>query len=94
MTVYVGAYARAGQLLSFLIVVIVGVFAFFMKKYGYSRPALALGFVLGEQAEIYMLRSIDLHGPFFFMTPGCLVLLAIIIALPFYPYWKGIFSKI
>ena len=50
-----------------------------MKKFGYNRPALLLGFILGGYFEIYFWLSYQTGGPFFFLPPGSLVILSVIV---------------
>ncbi len=86
--IFAGAYISANSMLNVIVAIIFGLLGFIMKRLGYFRPPLLLGFVLGELMEFYLLRSVKLFGPLFFMTPICLVQIAIIIGLFGYPYVK------
>lgn len=81
----VGAFVTAANMTNVMVAVVFGVLGLFMKKYDYPRAALLLGFVLGNQFEMYALLSIKIYGPLFFLTPISLTLIAIIVLLLFYP---------
>jgi TctA family transporter len=86
--IFTGAYVRGESLWNFPVLLIFGLLGLFMKRLDYSRPAFALGFVLGSLAELYMMHAISLHGRLFFLTPPCLVIIAIIIFLPLLPHLR------
>lgn len=67
--VYVGAYASGRVLLNVVAAVFFGVVGIFMDKFGYSRPALVLGLVLGTLLEEYYFHALQTAGPFFFLRP-------------------------
>jgi putative tricarboxylic transport membrane protein len=92
VVILAGVYAVALSHMSFITVLAFGVLGLVMKKYGYSRPALLLGFVLGGLFENYTLLSIKIYGPLFFLRPIPLVLLIIIVLLLFYPYFRRLIS--
>ena len=77
----VGVYVATQSPLNFIVVVSCGFFGLLMKRYGYSRPALLLGFVLGGLFEKYTLLSIKMYGPLFFLKPLALVLVVITILI-------------
>lgn len=63
---------------------LIALFAFgtlgtFMKRYGWSRPALLIGFFLSERIETSLYQSIQVYGFSFFERPIVLVLLALTI---------------
>jgi len=78
--VVAGALAAKEGVLSLLVIAIFGILGFLMKRFGYSRAGLILGFVLGEPFEYYFFHSIMLHGSFFFFRPISLILIGICIA--------------
>lgn len=75
--VFVGAYTIRGSLFNLGVASFFGIIGYFMKRFGYSRPALLLGFVLGSLFEQYLFHSIAMHGTLFFLTPISLVLIII-----------------
>ena len=54
---------------------IFGVIGIFMKRFGWSRPAFLIGFVLATQAESYLNMSIQFYGWEMFLRPGVLIIL-------------------
>ena len=84
----IGVYVATMSPLNFVMVIVFGLFGLVMRRYGYSRPALILGFVLGGLLENYSLLSIKIYGPFFLFRPIPLTLLVIMILLLLYPQLK------
>jgi TctA family transporter len=77
--VVLGAYASEGHFEDVLFVFIFGALGVVMKHYGYSRPALLLGFVLAPLLENYLVISLSTYGPMFFMRPISLVIVILIL---------------
>jgi len=88
--VLTGAYVRDESLWNFAVLILFGILGFLMKRFDYSRPALALGFVLGTLAELYLIHAVYLHGPFFFLRPASLSIVLIIVLLPLVPYLRRV----
>ncbi len=57
-----------------------GILGWFMKQYGFVRPPLLVGFVLGPLAERYLSRSVQRYGAAWFSRPGVIVIGLITIA--------------
>jgi TctA family transporter len=70
---------------NFITMLAFGVLGLLMRRYGYSRPALLLGFVLGSLFENYSLLSFKIYGPLFFTRPIPIAMIAVIIILLIYP---------
>jgi len=81
-----GIYAATLSPFNFAVALAFGLLGLAMKRYGYSRPALILGFALGALFENYTLLSIKLYGPFFLFRPIPLAILAITLLVLAYPY--------
>jgi len=90
----IGVYVATLSPLDFATVLIFGIVGLVMKIYGYSRPALLLGFVLGGLFENYSLLSIKIYGPLFFARPIPLTLLVIMLVLLNYRHLKRAFSAL
>lgn len=67
--VFVGAYVSTGNILNVAEAIFFGVVGIFMDKFGYSRPAVVLGVVLGGLLEEYFVHAYQTAGPFFFTRP-------------------------
>src|SRR3546814_14362720 len=50
-------------------VVLLGIVAFYMRRYGYSRPALVVGFVLADGIETNLYQTLNFYGPDVFPRP-------------------------
>jgi TctA family transporter len=77
--VVIGTYSAQNNPYDVLWVFIFGVLGIAMERLYYSRAALLLGFVLGELIERYFLVSLKAHGPFFFMRPIALAIVALVL---------------
>jgi len=86
-----GAYLATNSILCFAVILVFLVVGYFMKKYGYPRPALILGFVLGGLFENYTLLSIKIYGISLFARPLVIALLVLVVLVLAYP---GIHRKI
>ena len=81
--VTLGAYAVANDMRDVLSTFIIGGLGYAMAKFGYSRPALFLGYILGTMAERYLHISLEAFGWRFIFQPVAFVLLIIIILTVF-----------
>ena len=79
--VAIGAIGGRGQILDLFMVIIIGVFGYLMRTFGYSRPALLVGFMLGKEAERNLQLSLQSIGPYFYLRPICIVLVVLILFL-------------
>lgn len=83
-----GAYGTHNSLGDILVVLIFGIFGYFLKKYGFPLAPLIMGLVLGEMAEINLNMSWDLYGIFFLTRPLTVVLTLCVILTVAYPMIK------
>jgi len=81
VVVMAGVYVATLSPWNYAVIIGFGLLGLIMKNHGYSRPAFVLGFILGELFENYLLLSLKLHGPLFFITPISLTLLALTIVM-------------
>ncbi len=58
---------------------IIGLLAYFMKQYHWSRPAFLIGFVLAEQTETYLYQAIQFYEWSFLTRPGVWVIFVLIL---------------
>ncbi len=94
--VFLGTFVAKGLLPDLFVVVIFGGLGLLMDRLGYNKPAFILGFVLGALFEKYLFISLMAWGDLFFLRPGSLGLLIVIVAfLAFDPIknWFGRRSK-
>ncbi|MFC2068460.1 tripartite tricarboxylate transporter permease [Chloroflexota bacterium] len=88
IAVLIGIYVATVSPMVFIVALAFGILGLFMKRYGYSRPALILGFVLGGLFENYLLLSFKIYGPWFFARPIPLTMMVIMILMLNYPNVK------
>jgi TctA family transporter len=79
--VFVGTYAARGEFQDLVALLVLAVLGLGMKRYGYSRPALFLGFVLGYYFELYFFMALGVQGPLFFLRPISLTVLLLTLLL-------------
>ncbi len=63
---------------------VLGVFAVYMKRFGWSRPAFLIGFVLSMRLDASVYQSIQVYGASFLQRGGVLLILALIVASVFF----------
>jgi TctA family transporter len=92
--IFIAAYVGAETMLDLVTVIVMGFIGLFMNRFGYSRPAFALGFVMGELFEYYFFRSVLTAGRLFFLRPVCLIMVAILVGLFGYRPLKPVFLRL
>ena len=75
MFVLIGAFSVTRDPADLLTLFIFGVLGYLMKRFGYPRPALILGLVLGELMERYLYRSMMAYGFNWLLRPAVIILL-------------------
>jgi TctA family transporter len=60
--ILLGAFSVNRDPLDLVVVVAFGILGYFMKRFGYPRPAMILGLVLGDLMEKYLYRSMMSYG--------------------------------
>jgi TctA family transporter len=73
--VLMGAFSVTRDPADLLAVVGFGILGYFMRRFGYPRPAMILGLVLGGLMERYLYRSMASYGFSWLMRPAVVVLL-------------------
>jgi putative tricarboxylic transport membrane protein len=73
--ILMGSFSVNRDPLDLVVVVAFGLLGYFMRRYGYPRPAMILGLVLGELMEKYLYRSMASYGFSWLTRPGVIVLL-------------------
>jgi putative tricarboxylic transport membrane protein len=85
MIIFFAAYQATrnwGDLSSLLALGVLGVY---MRRFGWPRPPLLIGFVLAPGAETYLYQAIQFYGWAWIMRPGVLIIALIIVA----SVWAG-----
>jgi TctA family transporter len=76
----VAGYQASNHWGDFITMLVIGIFAWFMKQYGWPRPPLLVGYVLGTLAERYLSISVIRYGAGWLLDVGVLLILAFTIA--------------
>lgn len=86
--VFIGSFTANNSLNDLIVTLIFGVLGYFMVLYGWPRPPLILGLILGKIAENYLWISTAAYGGRWLLFPSVLVLIVITIAIVAYPTVK------
>ncbi len=73
-----------------LALLVMGALGIYMRRFGWPRPALLIGFVLATQAETYLYQAVQFYGWGFLTRTGVMI----IIALTAVSIWLGIRAKV
>jgi TctA family transporter len=73
--ILMGAFSVNRDPLDLLVVVVFGALGYFMRRYGFPRPAMILGLVLGDLMEKYLYRSVASYGFSWLSRPAVVALL-------------------
>jgi TctA family transporter len=77
MIVIFAAYQATSDWGDILSLVAIGVLGLYMRRFGWPRPPLIIGFVLAEGAENYLYQAIQFQGWSWLWRPGVLIIAAI-----------------
>ncbi len=77
MVISFAAFQSSRDLMDFVFLIVIGLLGVGMKRFGWSRPALLIGFVLADQIETYLYQAIQFYGWGILARPGVIVIGAI-----------------
>ncbi len=77
MVISFAAFQASRDLMDFVFLIAIGLLGVGLKRFGWSRPALLIGFVLADQVETYLYQAIQFHEWGFLTRPGVLAIAAI-----------------
>jgi len=75
MVISFAAFQATKDMMDLWMLMIFGVIGIFMKRFGWSRPAFLIGFVLATQAESYLNMSVQFYGWEMFLRPGVIIIM-------------------
>ncbi len=78
--ILMGAFSVNRDPVDLFVVVSFGILGYFMRRFGYPRPAMILGLVLGDLMEKYLYRSMMAYGFSWLLRPAVVVLLVLAMA--------------
>jgi TctA family transporter len=79
MVISFAAFQASRDLMDFVALIAIGLLGVGMKRFGWSRPALLIGFVLADQAETYLYQGIQFYEWGFATRPGVVAIAVITI---------------
>ena len=77
MVISFAAYQATKDMMDLWMLLVFGLIGIFMKRFGWSRPAFLIGFVLATQAESYLNMTVQFYGWEMFLRPGVLIIMAL-----------------
>ncbi|MBI2987448.1 MAG: tripartite tricarboxylate transporter permease [Deltaproteobacteria bacterium] len=86
--VFIGSFTANNSLADLIATLIFGVAGYFMVLYGWPRPPLILGLILGKIAENYLWISTAAYGSKWLLFPSVIILIIITIVIVAYPTIK------
>ena len=92
---FVGVYAIHSTVFDLVLMVVLGIFGYFLRKMNFPLSALILGFVLGELMESSLRRALSIsHGDLSILFNGPItkvlwILAGLMIVLPLFRYFRN-----
>ncbi len=74
MVISFAAFQATKDMADLWVLLIFGILGIFMKRFGWSRPAFLIGFVLATQAESYLNMSVQFYSWKMFLRPGAIII--------------------
>ena len=71
------AFQATRTLDDLIVLLAVGVLGVYMRRFGWPRPALLIGFVLATQAETYLYQAVQFYGWEFLTRTGVMIIMGI-----------------
>ena len=68
------AFQATRDLADLVALLLIGALGILMKRFGWSRPAMLIGFVLAPQAENYLYQAVQFYDWAFLLRPGVLII--------------------
>lgn len=77
MVISFAAFQATKDMTDLWMLLFFGLVGIFMKRFGWSRPAFLIGFVLATQAESYLNMSVQFYSWEMFLRPGVLIIMVL-----------------
>lgn len=88
LLVFIGSFTANNSLYDLVVTIIFGITGYFMIRYGWPRPPLILGLILGKIGENYLWISTAAYGAKWLLFPNVIILILITIGTVAYPIIK------
>ena len=73
-----GSYLGSGSWHNLILLLLLGVLGYGLKRFDWPRPPFVIGLILGEIAEVSLHKALAIWGPAFLLRPQALILLAMV----------------
>lgn len=90
---FVGIFAYKQDFKDLMACLVIGALGLAMRRLGFNRPALFLGYIMGSLLEGYLFIALRVAGPLFFLRPISLTLIFAMIALFTFGPIKNLFQR-
>lgn len=90
---YLGSFLSHRAWENLVLLTILGVLGYFLKKYNWSRPPFVIGLILEPIAEDSFHKAMSLWGPSFLLRPGALVMVGLIVLSIAFYIWSTVKAK-
>lgn len=90
MVICFAAFQATRDIADLIALLTLGILGVLMKRFGWPRPALLIGFVLAPQAETFLYQAVQFYGWGFVTRPGVLIIGAIIVL----SVWFGLRNRV
>jgi putative tricarboxylic transport membrane protein len=77
MIILFAAYQATRSVADLVALVVMGLLGVYLRRFGWPRPALLIGFVLAPGAETYLYQAVQFYDWAWIVRPGVLIILAI-----------------
>jgi len=84
--VLVGSQVSALNWQHTVVLLVLGIFGYALKRFNWPRAPFAIGLALGPIAEVSLIQALEISGPTFFLRPFSLVL-EVLIVITIGRYW-------
>jgi TctA family transporter len=91
--IFLGSYTHSNNFGDIVVMLLFGALGCFMVAFGWSRPALLLGLVLGRLTDNYLWLSYARYEFEFLARPGVMAIIALVIVTVLYPAVKKRWRK-
>lgn len=93
LLVFIGSFTSNNHLYDLVATIIFGILGYFMVLYGWPRPPLILGLILGKIGENYLWISTAAYGASWLLFPSVIALIVLTVVVIAYPTIKERRSK-
>lgn len=79
MIICFAAFQTRRNLMDLVLLFVIGILGIYMRRFGWSRPAFLIGFVLADPIENYLYQALQFNGWGFLTRPGVLIIAGLLV---------------